>query len=291
MAKQLTQDEILEQQRQENTKAYAAKVHSLQLQANDLENKVSNLKKTLDDAFARKIQDLRELEDELGRRIAYVDNVQAEIAAVKRECLIKKQQADEFLEKTKADMESHFSNVENHFNSVEETKNDLSKRISDCIDKENKAEDLIKEANLRILEAEKKEKECQEKIKQLNSLSENLKQDVENHKIIEAKNKLEIDNIAKQKEEVLSIKAKNDEDYKAVIVTRNELDAARESLAKRKLELDQKEEGLKQKNIKYALDAQRLQDKEKEVSSQIGKLNELKNNVESLMKLQENKGA
>lgn len=286
-----TPDEILEQQRAEATKAYAETINDLKAQARRLEDKLANLNATLEESFSSKSKELEDLEREARNRISELDSAKAEVAAQKREADSKLQEAAEILNKVKLDKESHSASVESHLNAAEKDRNEIAQRFAACASREDTALQMEQRADLILKSALEKEKEIDEKINDFNSISENLYRNIDEQKAFESKNKAEAEFNKKQKEELEFIKIDYEQKNKDLGIKNEEVESTRASLANRKLEIDEAREDLKQKNIRYSLDMQRLQDKQKDIDSQVGKLNELKNNVEALIKIQESKGA
>lgn len=286
-----TADDILQEQRSENTKAYAKTIQGLQLQISDLEVKLKNIDATFKSTFATKFKEVNGLEEELRKNIARNEDIRIELGVNKRVVELAMFEANKILDKAKQEKEDHVASVEVHVSNTSQERNDIAQRIAACVEREKVVEFTEQRANEIIKCALEKEKELDEKIKELNIAFENMENSVKEQEALAKENQVNFQENQKQKESLNSLKSKCDEDQKGLIVMRNELDSARVSLGKRKLELDASYEDLKQKNIKLDLDVQRLQSKEKDISSQTGKLNELKNNVEALIKIKESKGA
>ncbi len=287
MEKDKTPDEILEEQRAERTREYAANMHSLHLKQDDLEAKIKNLEKTLTEAFANRKEEIDSLENEVRARMADFDNRNSELAAVKKEADAKLKQAEEILNKASLESITHQDNLDNHLKSVDEIKADLASQYVSLNEQKSKISSLNEESEYKLKNSLLKEQEIEEKANQLVHISENINDDIKKQKELYEKNRLQMEELKSLNAQAIILRNKNSEDLANVIIIRDSLDAEKKSQINRKLEISQREEELQQKNVKCALDLQRLQDKEKEINGQMGKLNELKNNVESLMKLQE----
>ncbi len=285
-----TPDEILEEQRAERTKEYAANIHSLHLKEMDTQSRIDNLQKTLDDAFANRKKELDTLENDARARIASLDNKSSELSTAKKQADATLKEAEDILAKANSDASAHQRNLDNHLNSVDEIKADLASQYAVLNDEKLKAKALVDEAEVRIKAAIAKESEIETKANQLVHISSNVDEAIKKQKSEQEKLEQIIADLNSKKEELNKASIKNSEELGNLIIIRDSLEAEKKSQINRKLEISEREEELKQKNVKCALDLQRLQDKEKEIAAQAGKLNELKNNVESLMKLQE-KGA
>ncbi len=281
-----TPDEILEEQRAEATKEYAAKIHSLHLQEIDAEEKLEKINKTIDDASVQRKKELDSLEADLRARIAEADNKSAEISILKRDAEAKLKQADEILAKVKDSETEHQQILDHHLNSVDSTKELLANKSSQIDEREKNSLELEAEAKSRLQEAMNKEKEIEEKADQLVHINQNVNDDIAKQKDSYEKNQAQIEELRSLNAEALILRNKNADDLANLIVVRDSIDAEKKAQINRKLEISEREQELQQKNVKLALDLQRLQSKEQDIATQAGKLNELKNNVESLMKSQ-----
>lgn len=280
-----TPDEILEEQRAEATKAYASSVSDLQKQVIELEARKKDLKNTLDEAFVNKQKELEEIESHLRSSAEDIDKLRVELATSIREAAVKNKEADDILENAKSERKSHDENLQNHLNSVGQTREDLAQRLANCMQLEEQAKVKNAEADEKLALANKREEEIKIAREELEKSSKILDEKYQKNKELEHKNSAEVEEIENKKSEFINIQQKNESDIRELVVMRDDLDASRTSLAKRKSELDAKEIYIKSEQIKIALGNQRLQEKEKDIASQEGKLNELKNNVDALMQL------
>lgn len=287
-----TPDEILEEQRAEATKEYAKKIHALKLQANDLEDKCKNLNKTLGEAFKEKSMELNQEEERLRLLNISLDESKAHVAAMRRESDTILSNAHTLFNKATLEYSEHKNNVDNHFNSVETTKADFLIREGKCLERETSCNIKEKLADDIMNAALEKEKEVVEKIEEFNKTFESISTATLEQKSISIKNAGDMEELNIRIEEFEKTKYKYKEDHDGLMVIRNDLDSARVNLSKRKSDLDDKENNLKAEKIKIDLANERLLDKEKDINAQSSRLNELKNNVEILLKKQEeSKGA
>lgn len=289
----VTPEEILEQQRAEATKVYADKVRSLQAQANELDAKCKNLKAALDEAFLNRQKELDGLADELRNKLAEVDGKGAEVAALMREVKSKEELTAKNLDEAVAKKKLYDDAVNAQVEAAQQEKDALSRRNDSCLIRETSSELKWQEASDRMAVALEKETDVNARISSLVSLQDEIKRSTQEQQELKLTNQKDLEEISKKLEDIEATKKDYAAKYTELIVLRDEVDGIRASLSQRKTELDTKEFDAKQVGIKNALEAQRNLDKQKDIDYQTGKLNELKNNVESLIKSQEanNKGA
>lgn len=283
----LTPDEVLEQQRTEATKVYAKTVADLQGKANDLDKKCKDLKRTIDDALNSKIKELKEMEEKLTVSLADAEHRKAEAQALMREARDKINEANKLEKIVQEKHDIHQETIDTYHSSIDFDKEIYTKKNTEILEREQ--DSILKQRQLEEKESclLKKEEEINSKIEELNILKEHVDKNIQENKNIKNYNDIEIEKLSKLDIDLKDREEKLFSDRRQFSLELNDFEINRSSLAKRKLELDQKNDWLKNESIKNELAIQKLQAKEKEIQTEYGKLNELKNNVEILMKNKE----
>lgn len=286
-----TEDEILEQQRKDSTNAYAKRVIEIKNEIDNYEGKLSNLKELFNIEYEKKLDEVKNLENDLRLKLAEADNNNSLIKSCLKEAQIKLDNANA-LESSLVDKHNdHAENVEIHLSTIDGRKEDIRQRDSISIEKENQANTIMVEANNRLNDAIKKENKIEEEANRLSHILNNVDQDIAIQKDLYNKNSLLLKEIDNNKNELLEIKDKSEKDKKEAVKIRDDVDAFQARLAKRKDELDQTAKDLSAAQIRLDVATQSLKDKEQYIDNQISKLNQLKSDVEILLKQKEAKEA
>lgn len=288
--KEKTPDEVLEEQRSEATETYALKVRALTDKYADLQSKCNDMEATVNEAVAQKLKEIETMQTTLKEDIQQANDKYTLAQEMLKEATLKLDAANKKQEDVEALAKEHTYNIDAQLNEMANQKDDLQIRHAVCADREKSAYDKNIEADANISDAVKREEDIQKslreiesKISELDSMISQNSELVSTNTIVLGKiNEVTAENAAKDQE----LRLRENDASSALLGAQEE----RKRLSIRKTELDEKEATLKQGGIKYALDMQRLIDKQKEIDTNIGKFNELKNNVESLMKIQDNKG-
>lgn len=282
-----TPDEIIEQQRKDSTKAYADKVSSLVSEIHILETQKEDIQNVLKEAFTNKQKELDEIHADLLNKRQADEAYHLEAVTMLRDAKSKMEESDKGWDSLEQAIKDHEENVSNYNSTVQNSSENFSKREAICLEKEKAIEDRNIDSDNRLVVAVEAEKRAADKILELQTLAVNVNEEIVKNKEIQDKNTLLLDDINNNKSVLVELNKSIDEDRKKVIAERLAVDNDRKSLALRKTDLDLKDDEIRDKNIKYAVDSQRLIDKQKDIDTQIGKLNELKNQVDSLIKIQQ----
>ncbi len=287
MAKDLTPDEILEQQRQEATKVYADKVKDLNEQISVLLFKHNDLESTLNLAFQDKKKELDTLESELKAKIAEADDRDARAKALLRDAQIKSDEAENLYTHAQMKMSDHANTVDKHIASAQERSDDLAARNFVCSQREIDAELKNKEADERIAYAVKKEQDANAAVDNLNIIIGKSQTKIEEQEAIRKSNEAQSAQLETLRMELDGRKNSEIAEKQDFTRQRDDLDKARLKLNQDMSSVESKLELLKEKQVQYELNMQKYQDSIKDLQNREGKLNELKNNVETLMKNKE----
>ncbi len=287
MLKVKTPDEILEEQRADSAKAYADKVSALQLKANDLQHKCDNLQAIIEIAVSNKIQQLNDLELKLRDKFSDAEIKEHQAQLLMKEAVSRMELSNKYADQLRADRTHHDEQVRMHVESSTQEKESIERRHAICNEKEEEAEKIVASAHQSVKEALDKSKTAKDLIEQYNGITKQAEEAIARQQEIEKRNVETLKSISNQREELEKLRNELSEKYKVAVDKENEVESNRVILTKRKSDLDERENHLKQMSIKNSLDIKRIQDRQQEIDFNTGKLNELKNNVEALVKAQE----
>lgn len=287
MANEKTPDEVLEEQRAEATRIYALNVSDLQKKANELKEKCDDMESTIRASVAKRMSDLEVLGNHLTERTKEAEDKYFEAQDMLRDLNFKKEIIEKELEELNANKIEHENNVVSQLNALSAEKDSILLRHDTCGNREEESLAKQKCADEKYDTAINKEQSLNLLIQELDNKRLDIDTRIIQQNELAGNNKSCLDKISSTKEELIA-KEKDLIDRESTVDSlRLQVDAERKALANRKVELDKKENDLKQISVKNALDLQRLQDTQRDVDSQLSKLNDLKNNVESLMKTQQ----
>lgn len=287
MGRPLNSDEILALQRIEATKIYADKVNALQKQAVELENTIKNLQSTIDVAVMSREQELEHLIMKAQTAVYDAEVRENKAKMLLTEALTRSEEAKNVHESVLVSKKSHEEERDVHINNIQIEKEEIAKRLAFVIERESSLKDLIKIADENMAAVIAGEVELKFEEGRIKSLSEQIKLSLTAQKSVENVNRLRAKELEEKEEILVNLQNSNKLEQSGFIEIRDQLDKTRADLIAAKVKIDEKVSSLKALEVKVALDSQRLQEREKDVQSQMAKLNELKNNVDSLLKLQE----
>lgn len=290
MFEKKTPEDILEQQRAEATKKYSQDVSELQDKANSLKATCANMEGIIASAVAYKIKELNDLIDANSKEKIDIENKNNQAQQLLKEASVKMDLANRMFEEATQNKLEHSKNVESHLQAMTEGREAIANRHALCAEREAEAQEKLISADNRISESSKKEESIILLQSELNKIKEEVENKMKQHTELAANNKFNLDRI-----EIINADLQNREDdlkMKQNVLSggQSKLEEDRQALVVKKNILDDKDTRLKELSIKNSVEMQRLQDKQKEINFNVGKLNELKNNVDNLMKTQE-KGA
>ena len=181
----------------------------------------------------------------------------------------------------------HNKNMKNHIDTVSSAHKDIDLRHGVCSEREEKAIIMLNEANKRVDLALMAEQKAQEEVNKLTAINEAIKSDIEVQKDLYFKNKQLLDEIKSSKIEVQAIKDKSDFDKSEVIKIRDDLDKAQARIERTSQEIIRRNDECKSREIQIKVTEQTLKDRKAYLDGQEGRLNELRNNVNTLLEKQQ----
>lgn len=284
---QLTADEVLAKQRQEATAGYAKKIADLTAEIKDLELKRNNSKEVFNELLQGRIAEINTLEEEVRLRLSQADELKDQAARALKDANAQLNIANLLRQDLADQHNAHNERVESHIAASTIDREDIAARKGAVIEIEKNAAESLKNAQERIIQAENKEKEIELKADKLVHISANINDDISIQKDILSQNQSTLDNLLKERTDLMNISNKVNFDRNELEQLRKDLDNQTARLSQRKVELDQRAEAMKTETVKIELANTRLKEREDNIKVETGKLHELKNTVETLMKLKE----
>lgn len=282
--------DIQAQQQHDSLLAYNQKATSIQVEIKTLEGKRDILQELLDEAFAKKIAELNTLEDELRRKLEEVNNSRSMISRGLDETLVRLKNIKELEIALEMKHQDHQVNLDAHHVAVDELSKDIAQRLAVCIAKEESACNQAQDVEKRLLAVEEKERDIEDKANKLVHIANNINEDIVKQTSLKNDVQGMMDALKTSQEEITVLRNKVSFERSENEQLRSDLDKAFVTLANRKKELDQKEHDLKAYAISLSVSTNQITDRENAIKVEISRLNDLKNNVETLMKQQANKG-
>jgi kinesin family protein 15 len=279
--------DALGKQHKEMLDIYAKKISALQLVESKVTENIKNMNKVIDDHVQKE-------KDILNSKIAETEKLKLESITMKKdaqnllyEAQQKMEEANKIHLSTTQSQELHKSVVKTHIDNVSNINSDLAKRHGECAAREEQLNDVLigikKKLEESMLEQKKVELECDK----LRNMEKTIKDDIEVQKDLYFKNKQILDDIKSIKTEVDAIKNKSDSDMAEVIRMRDDLDRAQARIEKTSQEIIKRNDECKAREIQIKVTEQALKNRKSNLDGQEGRLNELRNNVNSLLEKQQ----
>lgn len=280
---------LIENQRKEYTQDYVNKTISLKNEIMMLQKKKDDIENTLKSAFLEREKELDNLKIKVSEEFKISELNHASTTSILREVNFKIQEYNKNHEELCKSKIEHQNNINSHRILIEETKEVLSKRKSECDYKEELCKNMDVQSKKYLEDAINRDNIISQRMSELDNMKKRVNAEIIINKNILEENKKILENINRSKIEIVDINKSIEIDKRKVFVERQGIENDRKSLSIRKNDLDVKENDIRDKNIKYLVDLQRLIDKQKDLDAQTGKLNELRNQVNSLIEIQQSK--
>lgn len=282
--------DALGKQHKEMLDIYAKRIAALQIVESKVTDNIKNMNRVIDDHIQKKQQ-------ELDNKISETEKLKLEAITMKKDAQNLLYEAQEKIDNANKihisvtqSKELHDSVIRTHINNVSNVNSDLAKRHGECVAREEKLNDMLIEINKKseasILEQKKSELECGK----LRNIEKSINDDIEVQKDLYFKNKQILDDIKSVKTEIDAIKFKSDSDMSEVIKMRDDLDKSYARIEKTSQEIIKRNDECKAREIQIKVTEQLLKDRKSTLDGQEGRLNELRNNVNSLLEKQQKEG-
>jgi len=287
--KELTQEQldVLKQQHESALSDYASKVEELTHEISVLQFKRSDLQKNLDLELAEKSKQIQKKESELNARILIVKEQEEKNYTIQSELKLREQRLK--------DIESNLIKKHNiHANYMAESlainqkdKENIIARDRESSSMKNTAIAINSEASAKMADALKKEQEVEIKAQKLVHIEYNVNEDIQKQKDLKLSNENSLAVINKLKQELADEKLDFEKVKADNIRLRDDVDIATARLGKRKIDIDEREKSVKANEIRIEIRMNDLNLRGKEIENQQARLNQLKLDVETLLKLRD----
>ncbi len=238
-------------------------------------------------AFANRQKELDLAEKDLNKTKSDIDVAKTNADELFKRAKIQQEESIKQAIALQKEKDSHYEKINTHCLNMQADKETIAAQKASTLEIEKKAQEKMLLAENKLQESLGKECEIEKKADYLAHIQGNVNDDIKSNKEILDKNIAILEDIKKERESVKSIQ--NDILAEKIDLA-NTLKAIQEGsnvLDKKKTEISDSLYDLKNASIKNELNLKNIQSKSQDLDYKIGKLNELKNNIESLMKLQE----
>lgn len=282
--------EALKKQQEDSLNGYAFKVKNLISEINSLETRKSNLKKILDDAFVDRNKQVSALEEKVNANLLEAEKKHALVNKHLEDAKSKLDHSEDLKNSLLDKHNTHDLMKDEELRSLENHKEEMRQRESDLRERDAKSKGMFAEAATRISSAEFREKEIEEKANKLVHISDNVAHDIALQKELNTKNIALLNDINSKKEELNIQKRQAYEHMQESLSMRDDFKELSDGLALKQNNLNEKQNELRANEIRHEVVRQQQDSREQHINQQMGKLNQLKSDVEILLKKKESKG-
>lgn len=286
MAKELTQDELIERHRADTLVAFGVKSMEIQKEIVEYQSKLETIESQFEIEYAKLIDSNKQLEEELRNKIHVITDKEALVNAALKDARMKLDNAKSLEDLLASKHAEHNEVVEHHAKCCANDKDDILSRISAAKVVEDSAHALMISADQKMVDATTKEQSITEQSEKLTSISNNIASDIAIQKDLQIKNESIKKDIVllKEENEKLSIQAKQDK--ADAIEIRDNCDRASARLTTKGIEVDRRNEACTAREVQIKVTDKILSDRKSFLDYQEGRLNELRNNVNTLLEKQ-----
>ena len=272
----------LENRRDNNTKAYEVKIKELQGQTTNLENNIRDLNRII-------LNHVQEKQKELDDKIAITEKL-------KKETILWNNQAKDLLQIAQAKTEDvnkinenmieavqlHDDKVRAHMNNISSDNDDIAKKKAAHIELEQKLNNKLSELTTRLQIAVSQEQKNIVRAKDLEETQAKVDSSIEIQNDLYIKNKQLLDNISSLKESVDIIKSKSNAELVEATKIYEDIKKSKKQIEEDILEIAKRTDVCTAREVQNMVTDLKLKDRKSDLDGQEGRLNELKNNINTL---------
>lgn len=288
---ELKQDEIIEKQRLDSLEDFRNKSHAIQAEIRNYEIQLNNIKELFKSEYKKLIDENKFFGEELRNKLRDLDDKSALAIAILKDAQNKLDNANKLESDLKEKIKNHQSVSQEHSDYIIKEKDELHIHKSQAKENLDTSLDLMQKAQKLMNEAIEAKNSLTQEGDRLGHILANIEIAKSALSEMKIKNELVKSELQSLKSECLNLQSQADSDKAEALKIRDDCDVCTARLAKRKEELDEMAKNLKSASIRQDVVAQNQMAKEQSINEQIGKLSQLKSDVEILLKQKESKGA